>query len=401
MGGMASSSSATSSATTTSSSSGMGGAASSSSATSSAVTSSSSSGAGGGPACMPEGPFNGQPVAAPANTWTWVDVPQAKCRDGSATGFGVRINPNSTKLFIYLEGGGACFNGISCTANPGSYAAANFNNWKGGGGTAGVFDTANAQNPIAGWNAVYIPYCTGDAHTGNATGVDVPGGFSPKNQSFVGYANVGYDLQRIIPTFPNMTEVLLTGVSAGGFGAAYNYDRVARDFCPTPVVLIDDSGPTMSDTYMTPCLQTRWRTLWGLANTLPADCPQCTGPNGGGLVNYVSYLAAKYPTGRLSLISSMQDGTITQFFGFGLNNCAQIDGFAPAMSGAMYTMGLNELRNMYANQSPPWGSYFINGTQHTWIGANNTFYNTTVQNVPLPKWFGDMVNGGPIANVGP
>jgi len=350
---------------------------------------------------MPEGPFNGAPVVAAPDVWTWVPMPQTKCRNGSTTGFGVRLKPGSTKLFIYLEGGGACFNGISCSANPSAFSAQNFTTWAGGNGATGIFNTANAQNPVAAWNAVYIPYCTGDAHTGNATGVDVPGALSPKNQSFVGYANVGNDLQRIIPTFPNVTEVLLTGVSAGGFGAAYNYDRIARDFCPTPVVLIDDSGPTMSDTYMTPCLQTRWRTLWGLSGTLPVDCPQCTGPNGGGLVNYVSYLGTKYATGRLSLISSTMDGTITQFFGFGLNNCANIDGFAPAMSGQMYAMGLAELRTMYANQSPPWGSYFINSTTHTYLGGNAGYFNTTVNNVTLTSWVGDMVNGGPITNVGP
>ena len=31
------------------------------------------------------------PVTAPANQWTWVPVAGAKCRNGSSTGFGVRI----------------------------------------------------------------------------------------------------------------------------------------------------------------------------------------------------------------------------------------------------------------------------------------------------------------------
>src|SRR5262249_46178950 len=163
----------------------------------------------------------------------------------------------STKLFIYLEGGGACFNGVSCIGNSGSFGSTDFNSWKTGGGTSGIFDATNAANPVKDWNAVYVPYCTGDVHAGNLTGVNISGIGGPQNQSFVGYANVGLYMSRIVPTFTGVTEVLLTGESAGGFGALYNYDRVAQDFCPTPVVLVDDSGPPMSDTYLAPCLQTR------------------------------------------------------------------------------------------------------------------------------------------------
>lgn len=326
-------------------------------------------------------------------------VPEAKCRSGSSTGFGIRINPASTKLFIYLEGGGACFNALSCVGNSSSYGSNNFNSWKTGGGTSGIFSTTNADNPLRDWNAVYIPYCTGDVHGGNATGVNVPGN-GPQNQSFVGYANVGHYLRRIVPTFPGVTDVLVTGVSAGGFGALYNYDRVARDFCPTPVTLIDDSGPPMSDTYLAPCLQTRWRTIWGLDKTLPADCPEAIGPNGGNIVAAVSCLGAKYDSGRLGLISSDKDSTIAQFYGFGQNNCQNLDGFAQPLPGATYAAGLNELRNVYMT-SPAWATYFVSSTSHTYLGGTNSYYNTTVMNTKLTTWLGNLVNGGPLLDIGP
>jgi hypothetical protein len=340
------------------------------------------------------------PVSAPADQWTWVPVPEAKCRNGSSTGFGIRLKPTSTKLFIYLEGGGACFNAISCVGNPSAFGSTNFDSWKTGGGKNGIFDSTNAANPVKDWNAIYIPYCTGDVHGGNATGVNVPSN-GPQNQSFVGFANVGHYLRRIVPTFPDVTEVLLTGASAGGFGALYNYDRVARDFCPTPVVLIDDSGPPMSDTYLAPCLQQRWRTLWGLDSTIPVDCPQAIGPNGGGIVNAITCLGAKYASGRLGIISSNQDSTISQFYGFGQNNCANIDGFASALPGATYAAGLNDLRANYMSKSPAWASFFITSTTHTYIGGNNTYYNTTVMGTKLTTWVDDMVNNGPILNIGP
>lgn len=355
---------------------------------------------GGAQACKPEGPFDGAPVDAPPDEWTWIDVPEAKCRNGSETGFGVRLRPGSDKLFIFLAGGGACFNALTCQNNPSSYSGTNFASFKNGGGTSGIFSTTNADNPVKDWNAVVIPYCTGDIHAGNAANADVPGNGAPKGQQFVGYANIGHYLKRIIPTFPNLTQVLLTGVSAGGFGASYNYDRVAQAFCPTPVVLVDDSGPMMSDTYIPPCLQTRWRTLWGLDSTMPSDCPECVGADGGGIVNSTSFLGKKYPDSRLGLLSSVQDSTITIFYGFGKNNCAGLDGFPSVMSGQEYQAGLEELRTKYLVPQPAWSTFYVPGTTHTFLGGGS-FYSTNVDGTSIASWVGGLVDGAASSHVGP
>ncbi|HRI64487.1 MAG TPA: pectin acetylesterase-family hydrolase, partial [Polyangium sp.] len=355
-------------------------------------------GGGGGPTCTPEGVFDGAPITAMANKWTWVDFPQAVCRNRTATGIGVRINPNSTKLVIYLQGGGACFNAVSCGTNPSSYGSTNFGN----GPSSGIFDSNNMANPLKDWSFVYIPYCTGDVHGGNATGVDVPGTGTPKNQSFVGYANIGHYLKRVVPTFPDVTQILLTGESAGGFGAFYNYDRIAQAFCPRPVDLIDDSGPPMGDTYMTPCLQQRWRTLYNFNATLPPDCVDCAMPNGGGLVNTWKLLGQKYINRKLGLVSSDKDNTISTFYGFGKNNCQNIDGLIPSpLSGAEYAAGLNEVRDMYLRLSPAWSTFYISSTNHTWIGSNNSFYNTTVMGTSLPSWVNGIVTGAAAVHIGP
>jgi hypothetical protein len=361
----------------------------------------SSGGSGGsGPACTPEGPFDGAPVVSPPGAWTWVGVPEAKCRDGSPTGFGIRRNPASDKLLIYLEGGGACFNGTTCGISPGSFNELTFNGWATVGGVAGIFDTNSPGNPLKDWNAVYIPYCSGDIHAGNRTGVDIEGLTSPKNQSFVGFANIGHFLKRIIPTFPDASKVLLTGISAGGFGAAYNYDRVAQAFCPTPVILIDDSGPPMADAYLAPCLQDHWRTLWNLDQTLPADCADCSPPGGGGIIRYVSFLAGKYPDSRLGLVSSTQDAVISLFFGYGQNDCANLNGVAAPVPGPVYAEGLLDLRDHYLNNPPSWGTYFVNSTTHTYL-IGPGFYTTASAGWPLTAWVNDLVNDGPANDIGP
>jgi hypothetical protein len=358
-----------------------------------------SSGSGGnGPACTPEGPFDGKSVDAKAGEWTWVPVAGAVCRDGSGTGFGLRrSSTGSDKLMIYLEGGGACFNGTTCAINPSSFNETSFGAWKGAMGNAGIFDSTKTTNPVGDWNMVYVPFCTGDVHAGNAVDVDVPNTLT-KNQDFVGYANLYLYLKRIIPTFPSMSKVLLTGISAGGFGAAYNYDRVAQAFCPTPVVLIDDSGPPMADEWLAPCLQKRWRGLWNIKDTLPADCADCTGADSGGIVHDVDYIGKKYGSGRLALISSNHDSVISTFFGFGQNDCKNLDGLASPMPADQYAAGLADLRDNHM-QGPQWATYFIASTNHTWLLTG--LYDTTVNGVKMVDWVNDVVNDGPMKHVGP
>ncbi|MFT3768931.1 MAG: pectin acetylesterase-family hydrolase [Minicystis sp.] len=362
--------------------------------TSSVASTSGTGGAGGSePVCPPTPPVAGPPLNAPDGQWTWVTVGGAVCRDGSPAGVGVRLHPNSKKLFIYLEGGGACFNGTTCAISLASFGKLAFDGWAGTVGQTGIFNDANPENPVKGWNAIYVPYCSGDVHAGDAADVDVSGG--PQNQDFVGYRNMGAYLGRIVPTFPELTQVLLTGISAGGFGAAFNYNRVAAAFCPTPVTLVDDSGPPMADAYLAPCLQEQWRGLWNLKKTLPADCSACSDADGGGIVNYVPYLAQKWPNSYLGLISSTRDSVISTFFGFGTSNCTQ----SLPIPGDVYAAGLEDLRSHYMSGSGKWGTYFIDSTQHTWL-LGPGFYTTQVNGTKLTQWMRDLLDGA-AGNVGP
>ncbi|NUO49246.1 MAG: hypothetical protein HOV80_10360, partial [Polyangiaceae bacterium] len=216
-----------------------------------------------------------------------------------------------------------------------------------------------------------------------------------------GYRNVGLYLKRIVPTFPDVSKVLVTGSSAGGFGATYNFDRIAQAFCPRPAVLIDDSGPAMSDEYLAPCLQTRWREVWGLDSTLPAGCPECTGTDGGGSVNYITYLGNRYPDSRMGLLSNDKDSTIRLFYGFGENECANIDGAIPLlMSGDKFAEGLTNLRDNLLSSSPVWGTYFVGGAGHTFLGGG-AYTSTEVESVPLTEWVAAIVDGDTSINVGP
>ncbi len=374
------------------------GANASSSATGSpAATNGAGAGAGGAggnaPSCPSVGPFDGDELIAQPKQWTWIDVPGARCRDGSKTGFGVRLNPGSDKVYIYLEGGGACFNGATCAISLGAFDDKAFGAWASTVGKLGIFDPNPTENPVRDWNAVYVPYCTGDVHIGSVSGKSVPGG--PNAQEFVGYENINLYLKRLIPTFHTASQVMLTGVSAGGFGAAFNYDRVASAFCPTPVVLLDDSGPPMADPWLAPCLQKQWRGLWDIDKTLPPNCAGCTEPDGGGIVNYAAYLSARWPDSRMGLISSTHDAVISTFFGFGHDTC----GTPLPLSGAQFEAGLIDLRDSYLGASGHWGTYYVNSISHTYL-IGPGFYTTQVGGKPLTSWVKELL-AGQTSNISP
>lgn len=352
-----------------------------------ATTGDATTGDGTGDTTTGASEWDGEPLPPEVpGAWMWVDFPESRCRNGTTTGIGVRYGA-SDKLAIFFEGGGACFNTATCLLNDGfsNFGSLQFDAWKLGIGVGGIFDKDADDNPVADWSFIYVPYCTGDVHAGDKTDAGVPGVFGA--QQFVGYRNVALYLERLVPTFAAATQVLVTGQSAGGFGAAFNYDRIVDAWPEAQVTLLDDSGPPFTDMYLAPCLQAEWRELWNLDDTIPADCDECFGADGGGISNLALYLAAKHPDQHLALISSLQDAVIRTFFGYGMNDCK-----GGLMSGAQFEAGLHDFRDNVLGDDPAWGSYLISGSNHTVVGGPG-YYSTKVDGTRLVDWIADLLQG--------
>ena len=305
--------------------------------------------------------ITGEPIAdLPDKDWTWVDVPGTTCLDGSETGFGVYRNSESDKLFIFLQPGGACFDAETCqgtfaqvTGVPplDHFAKSDFDSLLSSIGVAalfagtpgaapGIFNTLDPNNPFKDWNMVYVPYCSGDVHAGNTDS-----GWDGKPQK--GYQNVAAHLQRLVPTFANLSQVVLTGSSAGGFGSMMNFDQTQRAFCDVPVYALNDSGQPFRDDYLDPCLQKTWRDLWNLNAALPTECTDCSLDNGGGLSNLIPYLAKTYPDNRFGVISTTQDATIRdQFFNYTFNAASSTcERIAAGLDPATFAAGVKDMQD--------------------------------------------------------
>ena len=319
------------------------------------------------------GLFDDDPVfaAAPGGDWQWVPTAGMRCRDGSATGFGLRRAPDSRNLLFVLDGGGACFDLLTCLLNPNSYDEADFNADVAELGTVGVFDQSRPENPFRDWNIVFVPYCTGDIHAGNAPNTFI---FGLGRQDFVGLRNMNAILQRIGGLAQRADHVVLSGGSAGGFGAVGTYGLVSERLAPAPVDLLDDSGPVPpDDDVLSPDLQARWYDLWNLDTALPDGCTDCGAPD--GLQNVLPYYASTNPDRTFGLLSYRQDAVIRFFFG--------------GVGGQAFEDGLFGIRPTLPSNA---GTYYVPGDAHTFI-ADPAFYTTTVEGVALTDWIADLLAG--------
>ena len=328
------------------------------------------------------------PLSAPDRTWTFVEFRNTQCRDGSAAGVAVSLNRASDKLMIFLDGGGACFDTLTCAGNPANVSA------QVGERKTGVFDRTRSENPVKDWNVVFVPYCTGDVHGGtNADGVvdGVP-------QKFVGRLNLEKFLRRIVPTFAGSSQVLLTGSSAGGFGAALNFELVQDAFGDVPVTAIDDSGPPMSSEFVPACLQERWRTTWGFDASFLADCGADCPDRNDYSIDYMKHLAAKYPGRASGLIATTGDSVITLFYGFGSNDCMSL--FPLPLSAQRFTEGLLDFRAT-AMELGNFATYYAEGTGHTFLRDDIFYDQASPDGIKLVDWFRDVIDGEAAAHVGP
>ena len=330
-----------------------------------------------------------------SNVWNWVPIDGAQCRDGSGTGIGISPNPASDRLVILLDEGGACFDSITCSLNLDHYGEPQFDAFAADtqtGGGAGLFDRSLASNPVKDWNFVFVPYCTGDVFVGNNPQGSVPGVGS---QQFVGYANVALVLQRAKAMFPNVTQVLLAGVSAGGFGAMANYTQVARAFEPVPVALLDDSGPPMGPPTVSTCLANQWIQLWNVGQTVKTDCGSDCAEPANILIGLQQHNARTYPNRPMALIDSTGDSVISMFFGFGSNDCTA---FA-ALSPETFAAGLEDVRSQMAQYSN-FGSFVFTGTDHTTLLGAAAFPTRTAGAAKLTDFISNLLSGQ-VTNVGP
>lgn len=317
----------------------------------------------------------------------WYDVEGMVCRDGSQTGIGIKIK-NTKKLAIYLNGGGACFNKPTCDANPSSFNEADMFDLYNSAKNDGIFDENNVNNPIGDWSVMFIPYCTGDVHMGTrwqGRALDIS-----KPQAFVGAYNFEKAIIFIQSYFKKqgVEEILLFGISAGGYGVYTNFLKLKQYFSNVKITLINDSGPLINDMQVfNPIFQLGAVGIYGI---IPPPGFFAPGFFDYGFTPYMhAYLSNRFPKDNFALVSSLEDNVIRYFLGFTYPNA--VDERVPAEE---FKQSLLNLRNDYLIPDTRWSTFYTKGDTHGQVQENDRFYeNSSTDGTTLSEFVARIING--------
>ena len=326
----------------------------------------------GSDAGTPDDGTSGSITTTPG-TWSWVGFANSECSDGSPTGIGVNLSSTSSDLLVYFEGGGACWSYLTCyqllTATNGPYTSASFASESSHFGNS-LLDPSATGSPFAGWNMVFVPYCTGDVHAGNNLATYTSGNIT-KTYAHKGRANLEAYVARLAATFPHPSKLIVSGSSAGGFGALINFDYLATTWPNASAYLIDDSGPALEGSAIPTATLDAWFSSWSLGAVTDPICG--TGCR-GDLSKAYSSLSTKYPHAHMSLLSSEQDQTIRTYF---------------QLTPAQFQTDLNAVATDRLDVTSNWKEFFASGQTHTMLLDPQDF---TVNNVTLIRFITEQVS---------
>lgn len=318
----------------------------------------------------PPGP---QPLTGDKEQWTWEPFDDAFCADGNPTGLALNLTDRGPNAVIFLAGGGACWDYHSCyESGSATYVQSGFVEsdmpFVSLMATAvGLLNRDDPKNPFRDDSLVAIPYCTGDAFSGDKVST-----YQGKDTHHVGHANIMAYLPRLVATFPKATRITLVGVSAGGMGAVYNWWHVQQAFKNIRVDVINDSGAAMPSPYLRDEVVNKWQNAWDLKKGLPPGCTECQ----THLDALVTWSAAQMPKNRGAFLSYTTDTAIPYFFD---------------ISDEEFRMGLDALAAQRLEGLPGVRYYFYEGTGHVLM----PFPKLEQNGVRLWDWIPAMIHDDP------
>ncbi|MBK7060456.1 MAG: hypothetical protein IPH51_08080 [Rubrivivax sp.] len=304
----------------------------------------------------------------------------------------------SRNLVIYLEGGGACWDDLTCTfpydsrlptGVPQFYSAAMASSEK-PAQLGGLFNLNRSDNPVKDWDMVYVPYCTGDLHSGTTTGTYInaghpayqhlPGQFDIRHQ---GFSNLMVVLDWVKRNVQAPARVLVAGSSAGGYGASINFPWVRTLFPAAQMRVLADAsqGVTTPNWDQGTPGRGSWQVQlppWAI-NMNPAAV---SGPE------LLRLAAQAHPDVRVAQFSTNFDLEQVQFYG------VMKEYYGPGSACPYPVLDWNRqmvsTMRSYAQTLPNYRHYLAAGTYHT-ILTGNDFYTERTFGVAFNDWLGAMV----------
>lgn len=303
-------------------------------------------------------------ITAPPNVWTWISIPGTTCANGTPAGFGINPPPTpSDDLFVYFQGGGACWDEFTCfTARSAINIETTYDAAKFAADLGGAQADRSAGNVFGRATLVWVPYCTGDLHAGIETRA-----YGTHTVHHTGATNTQHFVDALKSTLPGASRIWLAGSSAGGFGVTFNQHRFATAWPSVDVHVLQDSSPYV------PVLAaySTWQTAWSLQ--FPPNCTGCT----TSLPKVIDAVTTAHPRSRIALLTYDDDAVIKQYFGYA------------ATAGALVPATNSLLADHY--NRPNTHAFVLAGSAHTMFAQIGTI--VSPGGVRLSDWITQWANG--------
>lgn len=203
--------------------------------------------------------------------WQWVAPGGAVNSDGTPWSGKLRLG-RENKVMVYLLGGGVSLDEYSASQ---SYTAV--------GNAAFYYDrddgvsdarlkngigSCDARNPFRDWTIIVVPYTTADFHAGAGEAPYTARDGSPAVLHHSGYANCMALLDEVCPLLDEPEALLITGYSAGGFGAAMLAEDIIGYFPDTENITVCVDGALLLNEDWREVAVNRWHAPEKLAERM-------------------------------------------------------------------------------------------------------------------------------------
>lgn len=336
----------------------------------------------------------------------------------------------SKKILLFMDGGGACWDALTCIGTPlqgnSSYSQMVTETVEATEQAGGVLDGDNSNNPFKTYTKVFVPYCTGDIHYGSRdTFYQLPpelGGLSwtikhrgvdnlqatmhMLNTSVKKVVKTGKGAekknrnQKLLVDFSSAEVVMVTGSSAGGYGATLAFPYVAEQTNPRARMhLISDAaiGVQTQEFFDDVIYNARGDSSWGVVEGLPSWVPAFSDPE--AFLSQASADAENFqpllfralsdyrPDSKLASITTNFDGVQLGFYG------VTRPGVSPVTIATDWYTSLQTIVNTTA-ATPNYRFFVEDGEFHTFLADDAAFYGVGSLGISVRDWINNMIKKG-------
>ncbi len=304
---------------------------------------------------------------------------ETTCATGTPYSFFVRPVQDSDNLLIYFQGGGACWNTFMCNVAGGS-AMFDSTVTDDEAYSSGLFDFDHPANPVADYNVVFLPYCTGDVYTGAET-VQYSDSVTIEHH---GYTNTRAVLDWVYENFDDPAQVFVTGSSAGSVGSIFHTADIMANYDDARVIQLGDGFVGLLTAVGEEDIA-----VWGLSENFSETLREGEELPDVSFTNWLYITTARaFPDNTLAQFTTAEDSTQVLFYT--LMGGTQADALS----------GISESVAMLAEEAPNFRYYTAPGSLHT-ILPRPEFYTLETNGVTVRDWLAALLAGEDVENVAP